>query len=353
MADEEIVVHIEDDTGANAGGDKPRNADGTFAKAAPDDPAEDLAAQLEEQRQATERERGEAVAARQREADARREADVARAEAQTARSQVADSELETVTTGLSAAKADADAAEAEYTRAYEAGDGPAMAMAQRKMAAAEARALRFDEAKSDLEIRRTRTADDTQRRTEAPRKQPRAPDPVEDLISRCSPKTGDWFRNHKEWAHDAATNGPRARKLDAAHATALADGIQPDTDAYFDHVETYLGLREQQHAANGSANGAARQAAPANKPRRQSVPVAPVNGGGGSGGAGNGAGAITVSLSKTEAASATDGTLTWNYDDPSGQKKFKKGDPIGVQEFARRKREMKAQGLYDKSLTEQ
>ena len=49
--DEEIVVHIEDDTGASSGGDKPRNPDGTFAKAAPDDPAEDLAAQLEEQRQ--------------------------------------------------------------------------------------------------------------------------------------------------------------------------------------------------------------------------------------------------------------------------------------------------------------
>ena len=83
------------------------------------------------------------------------------------------------------------------------------------------------------------------------------------------------------------------------------------------------------------------------------MPVAPVNGGGGSGGAGNGAGAITVSLSKAEAAAATDGTLSWNYDDPSGNKRFKKGDPIGVQEFARRKREMKAQGLYDKSLTEQ
>ena len=84
------------------------------------------------------------------------------------------------------------------------------------------------------------------------------------------------------------------------------------------------------------------------------MPVAPVNGGGGGGGAGNGAGAITVSLSKAEAAAATDGiTLVWNYDDPSGQKKFKKGDAIGIQEMARRKREMKAQGLYDKSLTEQ
>ena len=58
-------------------------------------------------------------------------------------------------------------------------------------------------------------------------------------------------------------------------------------------------------------------------------------------------------LSKGEAASATDGTLTWNYDDPSGQKRFKKGDVIGVQEFARRKLALKESGQYDKSLTEQ
>ena len=54
-------------------------------------------------------------------------------------------------------------------------------------------------------------------------------------------------------------------------------------------------------------------------------------------------------LTKGEAQSATDGTLVYNFDDPSGHKKFKKGDPIGIEEMARRKREMKKQGLYDRN----
>ena len=58
-------------------------------------------------------------------------------------------------------------------------------------------------------------------------------------------------------------------------------------------------------------------------------------------------------LTPGEAASATDGILTWNYDDPSGQKRFKKGDAIGIQEFAQRKLALKQSGQYDKSLTEQ
>ena len=58
-------------------------------------------------------------------------------------------------------------------------------------------------------------------------------------------------------------------------------------------------------------------------------------------------------LSAGEARAATDGTIVWNYDDPSGQKRFKKGDPIGVEEFARRKQAMKAQGLYDRVFLEQ
>jgi hypothetical protein len=56
-------------------------------------------------------------------------------------------------------------------------------------------------------------------------------------------------------------------------------------------------------------------------------------------------------LTKNEAASATDGTLVWNYSDPKG--KFKKGEPIGIAEMARRKKTMKEQGLYDKSYMEQ
>jgi hypothetical protein len=46
---------------------------------------------------------------------------------------------------------------------------------------------------------------------------------------------------------------------------------------------------------------------------------------------------------------ATDGTLVWNYDDPSGKAKFKKGEPIGIREMARRKSLMTKEGRYDRS----
>jgi len=57
-------------------------------------------------------------------------------------------------------------------------------------------------------------------------------------------------------------------------------------------------------------------------------------------------------LTKGEAASATDGTLQWNYDDPTGQNRWKKGDVIGLAEMARRKHEGMKAGLYDKNAFE-
>ena len=78
------------------------------------------------------------------------------------------------------------------------------------------------------------------------------------------------------------------------------------------------------------------------------MPVAPVQSSAG----GTSGGGPEIRLSPGEAQSATDGTLVWNYDDPSGKNRFKKGDPIGIQEMARRKHELQKQNAYDKSYTE-
>ena len=65
----------------------------------------------------------------------------------------------------------------------------------------------------------------------------------------------------------------------------------------------------------------------------------------------NGAAGEQVVLTRGEQLAATDGTHVWNYDDPSG--KFKKNDPIGIREMARRKAALTKQGAYDRSYTEQ
>jgi hypothetical protein len=204
----------------------------------------------------------------------------------------------------------------------------AAAKATSKGQIAAARLVRLDEAKADLETRKT------EKRTEAPQGPRQADDPVEQYLSQFTERSQRWLRDHKEWISDPKKH---ARLLSAHHA-AVADDYIADTDEYFKQVETILGMNK-----TAETNGAS-------KPQqRRSPPVAPVNA---SGGAGSVSGGNEVRLSKREAEAATDGTLVWNYPDPTGQNRWKKGEPIGLQEAARRKLQMQKDGLYDRSFTD-
>jgi hypothetical protein len=279
-------------------------------------------------------------AANRRAVEAANEANRAREEVRTARSEVADRELDTIVSGIAAAQAKADAAQRDYEAAEEAGDVKKKAEAQRRMARAEAEAFRLEEAKGDLEARKAAPRND-----DAPAARV-AVDPFEEYVSQRTPRTADWMRQHRDWVVDPR----KGAKLTGAHHMAVGEGLTPDSDEYFEYVEKTLGIREADTPQrNGSTNGQTRT-----QTRRSTPPVAPVNGGAGahSSGANDNRGENSVRLTKAEAASATDGTLQWNYDDPSGKKRFKKGDPIGLQEMARRKQAMQKQGLYDKNNIE-
>jgi len=278
-------------------------------------------------------------AANRRAAEAANEANRAREEVRTARSEVADRELDTIVSGIAAAQAKADSAQRDYEAAEEAGDVKKKAEAQRRMARAEAEAFRLEEAKGDLESRNASAS----KAVESPS---RIADPFEEYVSQRTPRTADWMRQHRDWVVDPR----KGAKLTGAHHMAVGEGLTPDTDEYFEYVEKTLGIRETEASQrNGNTNGQTRT-----QTRRSTPPVAPVNGGAGahSSGANDNRGENSVRLTRAEAASATDGTLQWNYDDPSGKKRFKKGDPIGLQEMARRKQAMQKQGLYDKNNIE-
>lgn len=244
--------------------------------------------------------------------------------------QVVSGQLDTVLSGLAAAEAEATGAEKDYTTAFEQGDGAAMARAQRKIAAAESRLQRLNEAKDDLEdAAKTRT-------TEQPRQQPqrRTADPVEQFAQGMSSRSAAWIRSHPECVTDQKQH---ARML-AAHNLALVDEVEVDSDEYFRRIEEGI---------QPAARSAARLAPAAGDGRRPSSAAAPATGGGGALNGGT-----EVRLTRGEALSATDGTLVWNYDDPTPAKRFTKGDPIGLAEMARRKHEGKKAGLYDKSVSE-
>lgn len=255
-----------------------------------------------------------------RRADAEAESARNRAEADAAKKQVATSQLDTVTTALNAAKADADQAKRDIRAAKDAGDVDAEIEAQDRLAQARADERRLDEARSDFEARAKAPPKPT------PRQQPS--DPVEAYVQGRTEPTAKWLRAHPEFITDSR----KQSKLTAAHFDAEGEGLSADTPAYFAHVEKFLGIGKTVEKA-------------AEPQRRASAPVAP-----GSAVANGGTSTPVVQLSKREADAAVDGTHTWNYNDPKG--KFKKGDAIGIQEFARRKREMQKQGLYDKTAIE-
>ena len=320
----EVVVKIEPETQA---------APEVVVKAEIKDPAvkdlveqyKELEANSEKQRIAKEEAQARATAAQNEAAAARREAEVAKAAA-------VSSNLDTITTALSSAQAEAEAAKRDIKIAIQNGDADAQADAYERMAKATTLVSRYDEAKSDLETRKA-----------APQKREAPADPVEAYAAGRTEQTANWLREHREFVIDPRKN----QKLTAAHHDAVAEGYSPDTPEYFSHVEKFVGIKKDEEKVVTAGDDVARPGA-VKKPAQRAV--APVNGSGGSGGA---IGGTEVRLSAREAEAANDGTHVWNYDDPSGQKKFKKGDPIGTQEFARRKMKLTQQGAYDRSYETQ
>ena len=241
------------------------------------------------------------------------------------RKEVTSSQLDTVLSGIQAAEAEATAAEREYVAAAEAGDFAAQARAQRKISGAEARIQRLKEAEGDLKDQAaTKPA-----KREEPRQQPTT-DPIEQFTHGMSAKSAAWIRAHPDCVTDAKKN---ARML-AAHNLAMADDIAVDSPEYFERIEA--GITPVTKKAD--------EPKPVNI--RPSAPVAPTgNAGGGMSGGGQ-----TVTLTRREVEAANDGSIVWNFSDPGG--KFKKDDPIGNVEFARRKSIMQKQGHYDRQYTE-
>ena len=338
MADENVVVQLEDEPSAQEVLVDTGSPDGTVVDQKPD-PVADLEAQVKEFQKKAKDQEAQAEAARQAAAQERALREAAAREAGQYRTEANDAQLERVLTEISSAEAEASSGETEYAIAMEKGDFAAAAKAQRKMAAAESKITRFVEAKAYLE---------QAKRTPQVQQRPQQVDPLEQYIRGLAPETQRWLREHRDWVLDPGKNA----QLTRAHYHAVGEGLTPDTPEYFAHVETRIGLRQEQRARDEAGRFAAADggAAPKTPTRRAAAPpAAPVNGGGATGApamSGN-----VVVLTPIEAKAATDGTHVWGeHDLKAGRIKDKSlvGSPIGATEFAKRKRAMMAEGRYDK-----
>lgn len=210
--DEQLSLLIDDPN------DKPADK-APKAKAKADDGADDLKKQLSS---AKERER-ELSIARENEAAARIRAENEAAEA---KKQVASTQADAIATALASAKGEADALQGQIQQALESGEYKAASELQRKLARAEATIMRYEDAKTELEVQ-----------AKAPKPEPKAEQQPQ---RRMAPRAEAWLREHPEYNSD-----PKLRnKLVAAHYTAVAEEHALESDAYFARVEEILGMRE-------------------------------------------------------------------------------------------------------------
>jgi hypothetical protein len=278
-------------------------------------------AETDGRRQAEERERRERAAATQ----ARADADAARKDSAGSQRVALDNAIATTTAAL-------DSAEAAYAAAFDAGKAMDAAKAQRMMAEAAAQLHQLNAGKQALEDEEAAAKRTPPRNDVQPTEQEAFDTHVRNM--RLPPRAERWIRDHPEYVKD---DNKRALLM-RAHHFAQADGYVFDSDAYYRFLDEKLG-----HTNDGSGTDDDRGRKQQQEERRMpvSAPVSRGTTGNGSGGGDNN----RVSLNEAEQARATDGTLVWNYDDPD--KKFKKGDPIGVREYARRKAIMMKEGRYN------
>lgn len=131
---------------------------------------------------------------------------------------------------------------------------------------------------------------------------PRVQDPVEALAMQLTPRSANWVRAHPEYARNPALY----QKMLAAHNLAVGDGIEPDTDEYFEEVERTLKVPSRHTRAEVDTDDqSAFSSAAAPAKARTSPAAAPVSRGTSSSNSSSGGRTITLSAAQAEAAAAS------------------------------------------------
>jgi len=190
----------------------------------------------------------EAKAARLAEAAAREAAEAraqaAHAEAQRAQQTSQLSRTDQVATSLSAAEARIVALKAASVEALRSGDFDKGADISVQLGELGADIARLKQEKAALENQRQQTL----------RQPAQAEDPKEAYIRQQSPKTQRWLRDNPAFFDDKRLQS----RVIGAHHSAVGQGIEPESDEYFEFVEKAAGMRQERpepqerRAASGS-----------------------------------------------------------------------------------------------------
>lgn len=173
-------------------------------------------------------------------------------------SDVQDSNLQLINGAIDKIKRENDFMKAELRNSMASGDFDKAADIQEYMSINAAKLLQLENGRASLE----------QRLQEKP-KMPEPPpvDPVEQAASTLSPRSAAWVRAHPECIQDANMY----RRMVNSHNIAMDDGLEPDSDEYFEFIEQRLGYRKRDDLQNLQSMSSASTATQ----RRSAPPAAP------------------------------------------------------------------------------
>lgn len=229
---EEIKVELSDEKP----GTKPK-------KSSTDDALEELKANLEAEKAAR--------------LDAEKRAYEASTRASVATNEVRENQYHLISNALESVKQNSEVLISNYRDAISEGDHDRAARIQHDMIINNDRLKDLERGKTDLE---------NQPRAQAPAAYTPS-DPVEALASQLTPRSAEWIRRNPQYA----TNPKLYQKMIAAHQLVVSDDYTPDTDDYFDRVESILGVSASSDYSNPS------QTAAKATQKRSSPPAAPVS----------------------------------------------------------------------------
>lgn len=267
LDDKALAEIAEAEANAKAGdGDKAIDIGDTVTvtevtKPGPDDGVEllkkqlaDLETQATAHRQAVQR-------AEQQTRDQAAETEKYRTEVEKTKVEVTDARYNMIVNAIDVAKRDSDLAKREFASAIASGDFNAAADAQEMIARAAARMESYEAGRQALESEAANAKERVEKPVET-RQQPQQGDPVERYIAQYSPRTQDFLRSHRDFVTDPKQNN----MLIASHFQAVAEGIQPDTDRYFDFIGEKMGAEKAQPATSvAHPNGKRPPAAPVSR----------------------------------------------------------------------------------------
>jgi flavin-binding protein dodecin len=195
---------------------------------------------------------GESEAARKSAEDRARNAE---STISVAKEEVKDSHMHLVTGAIETVKTNMATLKNNYKVALASGNFEEAAEINEKIAITANRLTKLEDGKVEME-----------RQAKAPAVvTPPTSDVVEQFVSRLSPKSAEWVRNHPECVRDTQLN----QAMIGAHSIAMRKKIPVDTPEYFEFIENALDMKQNVEDGTAEAAGTTtggRQAAPASAP---------------------------------------------------------------------------------------